>query len=365
MFQPPTTKNADPDAPTRATDNDAATARLSAVRKGYLADPYIPALIPRAHLQQPRPPLINIGTYLRTRAIDLLVDDWFRLAGRHKVQIVSLGAGSDTRFWRLANGPHAAKLQRYIEIDFAENTSRKVMSIRKNRVLSAALGAESDLSVRGGGTMLRTPVYNLFPVDLRTPPAVSLAPLLSADHNNNGDGEPMLSPTLPTLLLFECVLAYMNPAASNALIRWFVDYFSNAPRGGLLGGVVYEMFKLNDAFGRVMLNNLKSRGVSLPGALPHPDLDSLSRRFLDLGFTTAQAVTLREIRRRYIEPQELQRLSQLEMLDEVEELELVLDHYAVSWGVKFPEGWAHDGGAWGLITKEQEQIGNDEDVDDG
>jgi hypothetical protein len=102
MFYPPTTKNVDPDEPTRATDNDAAIARLSAVRKGYLVDPYIAPLIPRAHLQQPRPPLINIGTYLRTWAIDLLLDDWFRLAGRQKVQIVSFGAGSDTRFWRLA-----------------------------------------------------------------------------------------------------------------------------------------------------------------------------------------------------------------------------------------------------------------------
>ena len=106
------------------------------------------------------------------------------------------------------------------------------------------------------------------------------------------------------------------------------------------------------------------RGVSLPGAEPHADLDSLSRRFLDLGFTTAQAVTLREIRRKYIEPQELQRLSQLEMLDEVEELELVLDHYAISWGVKFPEGSAREGGAgeaWGLVAKEQELIENDDD----
>jgi len=170
---------------------------------------------------------------------------------------------------------------------------------------------------------------------------------------------------MPTLLLFECVLAYMDPAASNALIRWFVDYFAAAP-GGLLGGVVYEMFKLNDAFGRVMLNNLKSRGVSLPGTEPYPDLASLSRRFLALGFTTAQAVTLREIWRRYIDSRELQRLSQLEMLDEVEELELVLDHYAISWGVKFPEEWAREGGAgagtWGLVAKKQ--IENDEDVDD-
>jgi [phosphatase 2A protein]-leucine-carboxy methyltransferase len=109
----------------------------------------------------------------------------------------------------------------------------------------------------------------------------------------------------------------------------------------------------------------QSRSVSLPGAEPYPDLTSLSRRFLDLGFTTAQAVTLRDIRRRFIDSRELQRLSQLEMLDEVEELELVLDHYAVSWGVKFPEGWVREGGAgaaWGLVANKQPE--NDEDLDD-
>ena len=119
------------------------------------------------------------------------------------------------------------------------------------------------LHTGGGGTTLRTPVYNLFPLDLRMSPAASLAPLLTAGHH----GEPMLSSKLPTLLLFECVLAYMDPAASKALIRWFVDYFA-AAAGGLLGGVVYEMFKLNDAFGRVMLNNLKVRNdISSPGCV--------------------------------------------------------------------------------------------------
>ncbi|KAI0302330.1 S-adenosyl-L-methionine-dependent methyltransferase [Multifurca ochricompacta] len=312
-------RNTDPDAPIRATDNDAAIARLSAVKKGYLSDPYIVTLIPRAHLQQPRPPLINIGTYLRARGIDDLLDNWFSFSGEHKVQIVSFGAGSDTRFWRLINGPRATQLQRYIEFDFAENTSRKVMSIRKGKVLSAALGNGDAVFVGGGGTTLRSPVYNLFPVDLRSPPA--------------------------------CVLAYMSPSASSALIRWFVDYFT-VPGGGPLAGVVYEMFKLDDAFGRVMLNNLRSRNVSLPGAEPFPSLASLSRRFLSLGFTTAEALTLREIRRKYIEPQELQRLSQLELLDEVEELELVLDHYAISWGLKVPQNWLHNGSdAWGWFRK--------------
>jgi len=102
MFEAPTTGNTDLDAPIRATDNDAAIARLSAVQRGYLTDPFIAVLVSRAHLQQPRPPLINIGTYLRARGIDHLLDGWFRLSGERQVQIVSLGAGSDTRFWRLA-----------------------------------------------------------------------------------------------------------------------------------------------------------------------------------------------------------------------------------------------------------------------
>jgi len=348
---------ADLDAAIRATDNDAAVARLSAVQKGYLVDPYIAALVPRAHLQQPRPPLINIGTYLRSRGIDDLLDEWFRHSGGRKVQIVSLGAGSDTRFWRLASGTHAGQLHKYIELDFAENTSRKAMSIRKNKVLSAALGSPDAVSVGGGGTTLRSPVYNLIPVDLRTPPVVSLEPLLGS-----GD-DPLLSPSLPTLLLFECVLAYMAPSASNALIQWFVDYFVSPAGGGLLGAVVYEMFKLGDAFGRVMLTNLKSRGVTLPGAEAQPDIASLSSRFLGLGFTSAQALTLREIRSRYIGPEERQWLSQLEMLDEVEELELVLDHYAISWGIRFPENWPREGsGVWGLTTKDQ--IGSADDGDD-
>jgi [phosphatase 2A protein]-leucine-carboxy methyltransferase len=75
-------------------------------------------------------------------------------------------------------------------------------------------------------------------------------------------------------------------------------------------------------------------------------------RFFRHGFTTARALTLRDFRRDYLEAAELERLakgfcivcdhsfhfsvrtSKLEMLDEVEELELVLQHYAITWGVK-------------------------------
>ena len=53
------------------------------------------------------------------------------------------------------------------------------------------------------------------------------------------------------------------------------------------------------------------------------------------------------------------------MLDEIEELELVLAHYAVTWGVKLPStasdlinrlGWEY----WGLYASAGEDIGEPE-----
>ena len=94
----------DADGAIRQTDTDAALARLSAVKKGYIEDPFITHLIPRAQFQPTRPPLINIGTYVRSKSIDALVEQWLELCEQQDTacQIVSLGAGSDTRFWRIS-----------------------------------------------------------------------------------------------------------------------------------------------------------------------------------------------------------------------------------------------------------------------
>ena len=48
------------------------------------------------------------------------------------------------------------------------------------------------------------------------------------------------------------------------------------------------------------------------------------------------------------------RISQLEMLDEIEELELVLAHYAITWGIKLPPDHSNlqaDWTSWGLRRK--------------
>ena len=109
MLPPTTTRKSyeDPDEPIRGTDTDAASSRLSAVSLGYLDDPFAPLL----HKTPPgsssrKPPLINVGTHHRTWALDRLVDGFFEACAADGVegQVVSLGAGSDTRFWRLMVG---------------------------------------------------------------------------------------------------------------------------------------------------------------------------------------------------------------------------------------------------------------------
>lgn len=126
---PPAAQHAD-DA-VRLTDDDAASSRLyvsrlrapstapdhaacsSAAQAGYLHDPFA-SLLYKAPMSQPgavppqgasrarKPPLINVGTHHRTWGIDLLVDRFLQSGGK---QVVSLGAGSDTRFWRLMVRP--------------------------------------------------------------------------------------------------------------------------------------------------------------------------------------------------------------------------------------------------------------------
>lgn len=110
MLPPPSSRTPQPAAPTdsdaaiRQTDSDAAIAKLSAVNKQYLHDPFIRQFVSRPHTQPPRPPVINHGTHVRTVAVDELLDRWLDISKSHNTQcqIVSLGCGSDTRFWRLA-----------------------------------------------------------------------------------------------------------------------------------------------------------------------------------------------------------------------------------------------------------------------
>jgi len=123
----------------------------------------------------------------------------------------------------------------------------------------------------------------------------------------------------------------MPKEASDALVQWFAGSFD------VVGGVLYEMFGLTDSFGAVMKQNLMSRGVQLPGVDAYPTLGTQQDRFERFSYNKVTALNLKTVRLQYVPRAELSRIALLEMLDEVEELDLVLEHYVICWGFKSSE----------------------------
>lgn len=63
-----------------------------------------------------------------------------------------------------------------------------------------------------------------------------------------------IDPKAPTLVLTECVLVYLKPEDSRKILGFIKAFFT-----GDAAVLNYEMIKPDDAFGRVMLENLEVR----------------------------------------------------------------------------------------------------------
>jgi len=61
-----------------------------------------------------------------------------------------------------------------------------------------------------------------------------------------------MDPNAPTLMITECVLVYLKTLESKEILSFMKDFFK-----GDLALVNYEMINPNDAFGKVMLENLE------------------------------------------------------------------------------------------------------------
>lgn len=259
----------------------------------------------------------------------------------HKKQIISLGAGSDTRVFRLLASRQPSDLV-YHELDFAVNTTAKIHAIRSTPRLQKALGIDSssqDVNVSEAGDSLHSPFYHIHPLDLRS--LSSSAPL---------DILPGVDTTLPTLLISECCLIYLSPTEAAEVVSFFTErLFPTTP----LGLVLYEPIRPDDAFGRTMVSNLATRGIQLQTLHKYATLKAQRTRLHEQGFVTGQAVAdIDFLWERWVDEQEKERVSRLEMLDEMEEWQLLARHYCIAWG------WRDDAGAFKGWTMLQAQPGD-------
>ena len=171
------------------TCEDAARGKLAAVQGGYYKDDFLRSFT--SPLPRSPGPLINRGHYLRVAALDTICARFLCSAGLERAQIVSLGAGLDTRFWQLdALGMRA---RRFIEVDQPDVVARKCAAVSSQHTLLSALPEGVD-GLGPSGIHSPASGYTLIAADLCD--VAQLASALSA-----GGWEPMC----PTLLIAECV----------------------------------------------------------------------------------------------------------------------------------------------------------------
>lgn len=307
------------DAIIQQTDQDASSSRISAVELGYLDDPFAKLLLIEGAQTPRRYPIINRGTYVRTKAIDRLVTCFLQANPDQPKQIVSLGAGSDTRFFRLAAELADDKQSlAYHELDFEVNINQKRTALREKAQLADALKKAEKNGWK----------YHSHALDLRRLTEKSPPPIPSFDAE------------LPTLLLSECCLCYLPPDAAGSVIQYFTMNVKAS-----LALILYEPIRPSDSFGRTMVRNLASRGVHMQtlGRFSTPGAERQRLRLA--GLKDGQGA--RDVAQIYLDDawvtaEERERIDKLEWLDEIEEWNLLAGHYCVAWGWRggvFSEAW--------------------------
>lgn len=345
----------------RATDLDALSCKVCASTKGYFGekDRFLAPLVAsynsnlqfcdgytalsaertlRAAFSTAKFPLINRGTFLRTRALDMVVDRF--VLEQKKCQVLALGGGSDTRAFRVLEKYSQVK---YMEVDFPELVKIKKMAILKLEILQAAVGANEgiDLIEVTSKEELRD-MYSDFVTERYALVGFDLRLCSKGDKAQAAAAFLFLDSSLPTLIISECVLCYLSPGDFVGVLHFFGDFLEHPSL------ILFDPMSLEDGFGHSMVSNLSNRGIDLQTFQTFPTLESRQALLEEqLGFsaylTDMAAVggfSVPELN--WLSQEEVQRISGLEMMDEVEEITLMLRHYSLIYGEKnqrahFPE----------------------------
>lgn len=291
-----------------ATNDDAAACKRWAVSLGYWQDRFLP-LLTGTRTAVRRAPEISRGYFARVCGVQLLVEQVLRSQDQGQLQLLLLGAGSDSLYWRLRAA--GASFRAFVELDLAPVVARKIRAIRKQQELLELFNVQ-DEEVVIQPTSLHTADYHLMAFDL-------------AKHENWPDvlHACHLSSTAPTIVIAECVLVYVPAEPISHLLRVISQSFSHAIF------INYEMLNINDRFGDVLMSNMQDRGCELPGFAACASPDTQIERFVSSGWAGCQVWDMNRVMAS-LPASQLQHMQQLELMDEHHLLEQLLGHYGIS-----------------------------------
>lgn len=231
-------------------------------------------------------------------------------------QIISLGAGTDTRPFRIFSKANHPKLI-YHEVDFGVVVNKKLRAVQGNPVLSRILTNVStqEDSSSWTGQPSSGGEYHCHGLDLRQ--------LAQESEESSLSG---LRTDIPTLVLSECCLCYLSQEEASAVLSFFTTRIPS------LATAIYEPIRPDDAFGKVMISNLAARRIHMPTLDVYRHPEHQEERLREAGFDLVRQMTIEDIWDKWVKPEEKERVDGLEGLDEVEEWKLLAAHYIVVWG---------------------------------
>ena len=287
------------------TANDALGSKLSAARLGYYTDEFLELFMRNSHYCPRKPPIINRGYFARVECISYTIKKFLeevhtKFPGAVP-QILILGGGYDTKAIHLLRDCVEGSLHIF-EVDFADVVESKARIITSNMKLLSALipsslsrelsrqnvesikednedgDADADCAstpainpvessiISNHATSKQISTCTSFPSFLsqssfKIPSGYKFGNLtIQAIDIRHGDllVEKLMSASFdissPTLVITECVMLYMPQAEVLDVIGRLGKKLLHA------AWVSYDMFNPNDAFGKMMLNNLRMAG---------------------------------------------------------------------------------------------------------
>lgn len=286
----------DNDSIVQGTNSDAILSRKSAIDIGYFEDKFTRFMTSE---NVKRAPIINRGTFVRTKAIDKLLELGCKVLHHWQnessnVQIVSLGAGSDTRFFRLQDqGILNHKYHAYFEVDFEAVTKKKVRVMRDNPAVFQSDVLLKECSWSESECFSKSCNYALLAADIRDWDNV-IRKLSHAGFKHD----------IPTIWIAECFLIYLDQSVGDKIIEFASNCTEKKPNTLF---ITYDPFKPDDAFGQVMRKNLDQRGIKMPSLSNYPDENSQIERYKSRGLSCCELVSVRDFYRNNVSGQEKQR----------------------------------------------------------
>lgn len=310
-----------------ATAEDAILAKHATAKAGFYRDPFVDAFAHAANLRQQNKhrhfqPIIKRGTHARVCCMDRAITAFLKThaaAGATSCEIVVLGAGKDTSYFRfftksLMGMEECIKDRKvtlprvhWYEVDHPSVIQEKAKTIEGSPMLSQCC---PNFKPTAHGFSSRSSQYHLVAADLRDSPEELLQRL-------------SLDPQRPTLFLLECVFMYMP----NESTQFLLAHLAKKESAWI---AIYEPILGSDAFGNMMEQNLVQAQVASDDCclLQTRTLEAQLEKLVQAGFEArAVGCDMWSAYDSIVTPQQRQLANRAEFLDEVEEWMLIMRHY--------------------------------------